>query len=364
MHFYESRVITSKDGIQLKSYANEHPEGFVIAKPKYIPRSKVSCETFQKRDMMGVPVNRFDYWSADEAGLRKYVESYRKAFPEYVYECPIHKRWFFGVPTSRIDQAPDTREGVQRLMKKGEDELDVYLKEVKEFLELLHDNGIKYSEMGITNSTLLGNYTYGRSDMDIMIFGKDNYWKFFHFIGEASHPLLRWRTVEEWQKYYATYNAGLNFSEKEFIWQSMRKRGDGLFGKTVFSVFGVEEPGETAVKWGEESYTPMGNITVKGKVMDCHHSIVRPGFYDIEDSKVIDGKDVPVKRIVTFARDFMAQAFKGEEVVANGVLEKVTPVNGEEYYRVVIGYFDSYFKNRGVEFIKVRRQDDTTPQEE
>ena len=52
----------------------------------------------------------------------------------------------------------------------------------------------------------------------------------------------------------------------------------------------------------------------------------------------------------------MAQAFKGETVVANGVVEKVTPVNGEEYHRLVIGYFDSYFKNRGSEFIKVRRQ--------
>ena len=359
MHFYESMVITSKDGMQLKSYANEHPDGFVIAKPKYIPQGKITCPGFQKRELRGVKVERFDYWAATPDELATYVDDFHNIYPTYIHNSPLHQRWFFGVPTSDIVEAPDTREGVRKLMKRDPKELDMYLTRVQEFLNVLHDSGLPYSVMGITNSTLLGTYTHGRSDMDILLFGKKNYWHFFDAISQVKHPLLGWKTLQEWQAYYASYNAGLNFTEKEFIWHSQRKRGDGLFGDIVFSVFGVEEPGETAVKWGTETYTPMGHATIKGIVTNDNNSIVRPGFYEIGNSTTITGKDVPVKKVVTFARDFMAQAREGETILANGVLEKVTPQNGNEYYQLVIGYFDSYFANRGVEFIKVKHAETT-----
>ena len=52
----------------------------------------------------------------------------------------------------------------------------------------------------------------------------------------------------------------------------------------------------------------------------------------------------------------MLQAFEGESIVAAGILEKVTPLkSGEEYYRIVIGYFESYTTRRGEEYIKVQR---------
>ncbi|MBI4021217.1 MAG: hypothetical protein HY369_03160 [Candidatus Aenigmarchaeota archaeon] len=355
MHFYESMAVTTKDGMQFKTYANEHPEGFVIAKPKYIPRAGISSDSFQKRDLDGVPVNRFDYWAASEQELRQYIEHFRKLYPYYFHDSPLHQRWFFGVPKTRIASYQDPKKGVQDLVRLPSEDLDTYSLRTQDFLNILHDHGLPYSAMGITNSTLLGNYTHGRSDIDIMVFGKENYWTFFDFIRDVRHPLLRWRTVEEWQKYFASYNAGLNFSEQEFIWHAQRKRGDGLFDNNVFSVFCVEEPGETAVPWGTERYTPVGTATVKGVVGDHFHSIVRPGFYGLDNSTVVQGLDVPVRQVVTFARDFMAQAFHGETLLAHGVLEKVTPVSGEEYYRVVVGYFDSYFTNRGTEFIKVKR---------
>jgi hypothetical protein len=52
----------------------------------------------------------------------------------------------------------------------------------------------------------------------------------------------------------------------------------------------------------------------------------------------------------------MMQVKKGEPVTAREMLEKVIPVNGdEEYYRITIGYFDSYLSRKGEEFIKTVR---------
>ena len=40
MHFYESSTITTKDGLHCQVYGNEHPDGRILVKPKYIPTNK------------------------------------------------------------------------------------------------------------------------------------------------------------------------------------------------------------------------------------------------------------------------------------------------------------------------------------
>jgi len=347
----------SDDGLQLKSYANDHPDGFVIAKPKYIPRQKIDCTGFQERNILGSDVRRFDYWAVDEKKLKQFIDDFRNAYPEYIYDSPLHNTWFMGVPKNKIAKLPDPKEGVKIILKMKESELDEYMARAQKFLHIMIDNGLKQDDIGVTNSTLLGTYTYGRSDIDIIVYGKKNYWKYIDFIQKAKHPWLRWKSLEEWKKYFASYNAGLFISEDEFIWHAKRKFIDVYFGETVVSVFGVENPDEISVKWGYEKYTPMGMATVKGRVKDGYNGVVRPGFYELENSRVIKGPDVKVEKVVTYARDFMLQVFKGEDVVASGILEKVEPLNGngDEHYRIVVGYFDSYTSRRGEEYIKADR---------
>ncbi len=355
MHYYESRVLTSKDGLQLKSYANEHPDGFIIAKPKYVPTTMLSCDAFQKRSLFGKDVNRVNVW-ADKKKLTNYFETFKKVYPDYVHESDLHGTWFFGIPEDKIESAPDPHEGTKRLMTAHFQELDEYKQRVYLFIQLLLDSGLKESDIGLTNSTLLGNYTYGRSDMDLIIFGKDNYWKAINFLKTAKHPMLRAKTIDEWKKYFSTYNSGLNFTEKEFIRHAQRKPADGFFGETVYSLFGVEEPKDITVPWGSEKYTRKGLATIRANVVNDYHAAVRPGFYEVEDAKVIEGnkENVKIKKVVTYARDFLLQAFPGETILATGMLEEVEPVNGEKYHRLVVGYFDMYLSDRREqEFIKV-----------
>jgi predicted nucleotidyltransferase len=53
-----------------------------------------------------------------------------------------------------------------------------------------------------------------------------------------------------------------------------------------------------------------------------------------------------VQKIVFYSRDYCMIAYPGEKIRACGVLEKVEPKQGEPYYRVVVGYFDSYITDR------------------
>lgn len=355
-HFYESVVIKTSDGMTFKSYANEHPDGFIIAKPKYIPVDKVRSSQMQLRKLDGQDVNRFNYW-VDQAELVRYIDGFRMAYPEYFYVSPHHGTWFFCVPRARVVDPVDPRLGVRRLLALPESSLDEYQKLTVSMIKFIEKSGIGVNSIGITNSTLLGNYTHGKSDIDIMIFGTQNYWTVNKFLKARKHPLIRAKTLKEWQDYFKTYNAGLNFSEEDFIWHVQRKLSDGYIGDTVFSLFGVEEPGEIKVGWEDETATRLGLVTVEGRVVDDFHSVVRPGYYIIE-GRVIDdpGKSsIKVTKVLTFARDFMLQAFKGETLVARGVLERVVNnKTGESHYRVSVGYFDSYVERMGQEFIKVK----------
>lgn len=365
MHFYESTLIDTVDGFQCKSYANEHPNGHVIVKLKYIPKDILDEEGLKHRFLFEKCLVRFNLFAKKEK-VASYLEQFRKKFPEYIYESAIHKNWFFAVPEDRIKTIHDGRKGLKELLSIPKKDLDEYLSLVVQLVEFLCKSGIKPENLGITHSTLLGNYTYGKSDIDIIIYGKKNGWKVYDYLKTAKHEKLKWKSDEEWAEYYKEHKTSesSHFTEEEYIRHMRRKRYEGMFDNTVFTLFAVEEPNETWFKWGEETYEPVGTATIEGEVTDNYNSIVRPGCYEIKNGKLaeenheflkIDNK-IPIKRIVTYSLPFMHQAFAGEKIRACGLLELVKTKAGK-YYRIVVGYFDAYISDRREkEFIKAEVQ--------
>ena len=363
-YFPESTLIDTVDGFQCKSYACEHPPGYIIVKPKYIPADALTGEGLKYRFLFEQSLIRFNLFAKKEV-LTQYLEQFRKKYPSYIYDCPLHKNWFFVVPVDKIKQVHDPKKGLQELLKVPKKDLDPYLTLVQELVDLLSKSGVDAGNMGITHSTLLGNYTFGKSDIDITVYGNENGWKIMEYLKNAAHPLLRWKSEKEWREYYQEHKTSesAHFTENEYAYHMNRKRYEGTFGETVFTIFISEFEEETWFKWGEESYEPIGVATVKGKVVDHTHSHVRPGYYEITDGEImeLEGthqknilKDVSIKRVVTYSIPFIQQALAGEMLKACGLLELVTPKKGEKYYRIVVGYFDAYVSDRREkEYIKV-----------
>ena len=361
VHFYESTLIDTNDGLQCKSYSNEHPEGYVIVKPKYIPKDAIKGEGLKYRFLFEKCMVRFNLFAKKEK-LMLYLDQFKKKFPDYIYHCKDTKNWFFAVPKQKIKTIHDSRKGLSELMQVPTKDLDEYLVLVRELVEFLTKSGVNVNDLGITHSTLMGNYTPGKSDIDIIIYGKGNGWKILDYLKAAKHKKLHWKTDKEWAEYYQEHKTSesSHFTEQEYVKHMARKRYEGMFGGTVFTLFTVEEKDETWFKWGEDKFEPLGTVTIKGKVIDHYNSHVRPGYYEIKDGEVVDKEDnvqvdssIPIKRVVTFSIPFVQQAIKGEEITACGLFELVTPKSGEKYYRVVIGYFDAYITDRREkEFIK------------
>ncbi len=343
-YFYEGALIDSNDDIQFKIYSNSHPKGFIIAKPKYIPDEKLNLVGLKKRFLFGKCVFRFNLFN-DKEIVEKNLDEIRKKTPYYIYECEKHKNWFLGVPIDKIKKFYDTKQGLKELLRVPMEDLDFYLKATRKMIDILIEAGISTNNLGISHSTLLGNYTPGKSDIDILIFGIENGWKAIKYLEQIKNPSLTWKSREDWARYYRDRIVSQNYSENEYVENMVRKKDDGFIDGNVFSLFCIENEDELWYDW-ESKHEPLGTIKIRAKVKDEYYSIVRPGFYELENSVILEGyENVPIKRVVVWARPFNLQAKKGEQIEACGLLEKIKSEK-EEFYQIVIGYFDAYITER------------------
>jgi len=356
MHFYESSIITTKDGLHCQVYGNEHPIDRILVKPKYIPTNKIICDDLNYRFISGKKMNRLNLWT-DKKALKEYLVKFKEAYTNYVFKSQFHdkERLFFGIPIDNIERVYFPRTGLSELMSMPKDSLDDHLKTVYDFVQFLLKGDLRIKDLGLTYSTLMGHYVSKISDINIVVYGKKNFWKLMRHLEVAEHPLLKWKEKEQWMKFYNKRNRFKIFDPDQFLIDMQRKKSEGYFNDTLFVIFAVEKEEETWFKWGEEKYESLGLVEVQGIVTDNFSSVVRPGFYGIKDSKIINNEkiDVDVKKIVFYSRDYCMLAYPGEKINACGLLEKVIPKTGESYYRVVVGYFDAYVdERREKEFIR------------
>ncbi|MBW2976256.1 hypothetical protein KY347_02310 [Candidatus Woesearchaeota archaeon] len=359
MHFYESSIITTTDGLYCQVYGNEHPEGKILVKPKYVPTGKISSDDMPYRFISGRKMNRLNLWIEPEK-LKIYISNFSRAYQHYIYKSIVHSDspLFFAVPRDYIERVYSPREGLSDLMSMPKENLDEHLETVFELIKFLLESGIELNDLGITYSTLMGHYSPNISDINIVVYGKDKFWGLMKYLQDAKHKDLRWKTYDEWKQFYKKRNRHIIHKEEIYIENMYRKKSEGFFRKTLFIIFAVENADETWFKWGEEIYNRIGTAKFEGKATGNKNSVVRPGYYEVADSKFISGdeacKGMPIKKAVFYSRDYCMLAYPGEKIEFSGVVEEVVPKKGEKYYRLVIGYFDSYLcKRRDEEYIRV-----------
>ena len=359
MHFYESSIITTTDGLYCQVYGNEHPDGKILIKPKYIPTDKISSDVLPYRFISGRKMNRLNLW-IETGKLKDYISDFIKNYPHYIYKSEVHSKspLFFAVPKKYIERVYSPRDGLADIMGIPKKDLDEHLKTVYEFIEFLLESGIELKDLGVTYSTLMGHYSQNISDINIVVYGKNKFWKLMEYLQNAKNKNLRWKNYEEWETFYKKRNRHIVHKKEIYIENMYRKKSEGFFKETLFIIFAVENPDEVCFKWGEEKYNSIGVAKFKGKVIDNHNSVVRPGFYEIADAEFVSGdevcKNLPVKKVVFYSRDYCMLAYPDEKIEASGIVEEVVPKSGEKYYRIVIGYFDVYLsKRRDEEYIMV-----------
>ncbi len=351
MRSYRDRdFIESIDNLVFCVIGNIHPEDRVVSYLKYVAGYRSSIRVKWSRN--GIEYGRIlPYYSA--IGVSKTMDFLRRYYPYYIVFDKYRSIELIEVPRDRIKVHYKPEERAMEVVGDPKDPLEEL---AKDLIENLSDRSmVKVKDFGITGSILLKIHNLRYSDIDLIVYGRENSYRARDTLKELfkdsrsgfSKPsgdmLIEWAkditrihplTIDEAMKLY-----------RDIKWNRALYRG------RQFSIHPVKTEGEVSGRWEDKIYRPIGLATIRAMVIDATDSIFMPATYVIDDVHIIDGPSTPSKIgfVVSYEGLYIDIAREGEYIIAHGKIEHVTDLrSGEEYCQLTIGAYEA----RGKDYIK------------
>jgi predicted nucleotidyltransferase len=303
-------------------------------------------------------------WGRDEKRfsrvLRKYtIPSLLETFrylevncPRYLFHSPVDNITVTAVPHPNIKEHFKPEEKLSQLRQAPQ--LDHLQKKLVRFTRFLEEtSGVPGESFGVTGSLLLGIHQPTFSDLDVTVYGVKESWVLRKALTEnagSGMPMkrLEGKALQEWGiKKARLYPLSLGEALKIYD----RKWNLGVFEDTWVSIHPVKLESEVTGEYGEATYHPCGQVTIRAVVGDNIGCLLLPSVYKIKDVEVVDGPRLGrVTEVVSYESLYDSLAENGEIIQARGKLERVTEKGtSREHYRVLVGSPEG----EGKEYIKL-----------
>jgi predicted nucleotidyltransferase len=327
MRAREGDLIKTKDNVIFDVKGLVHPPNKVIAFPRFIPSPQGSRG--HRKDLYGKVYSlpeRFKFLEQNSPDLIVHDP----VFDEVLCEVPIDTIKKHYKPIEKLRQLRSSKT-LGNLERKA-----VQLAET--FKEAAN---IPWSSMGISGSLLVGLHTL-KSDIDPVVYGVENCHKVYTALqsllkDEGSHfkPYSR----EDLRALFDFRSKDTIMSFEDFAAIESRKAFQGKFRETDYFIRFLKDWNQINDQYGDVCYKNLGYAKITARIADDSEALFTPCTYRIESVKVIAGSRLqPILEIVSFRGRFCAQAKKGESIVAQGKVERVTDKKKErEYSRIIIG---------------------------
>jgi predicted nucleotidyltransferase len=344
MKLRDRDAILTEDGIIFRVYGYIHPSGAYVCDPEYA--SPTVFRSTNPRARRGENEPLYYKFFADEGMKLVFNE-----FPRYtVFYEPLQKS-LVGVKEEDITEVRKPDVGLRRVLAEEPD--DVLLKALQDLLERVSfQSGLTEQDFGVFGSLLHGFYHPSLSDLDFIVYGREN----VNRLCEALEALYRQDSSlrNEFDSMKAVESKDwkfLNYSLEEYVWHQRRKMIYAYFdspdaGRVVKAEF------EPVKDWKEirNEYNPSARIFhvswVKAivEVTDDKDAPFIPSIYQIEVKDVLDGPEVEdITRIFSYMEEYRMQAKVGERVLVEGNLEKV--VTGDNvFHQITLSYGPRYYE--------------------
>lgn len=343
--FRDRDFLQTKEGFFFCVIGQIHPSKRVISYIKYIPsesglwgNSKKNYERiFQKYTIPNL-MKTFDYLEQN--------------YPQYIFYSPVDKITLTAVPHEYIIKHFKPEQKLTQLRQNKN--LDSLQNKLIRFTKILEEiSNLSKETFGVTGSLLIDIHNFSFSDLDIIVYGKKESWILKKVLTENSGSKLPMKhlqgvVLKEW---CIKKTAQYPLSYKEALKLYERKWNLGIFEGRWVSIHPVKLENEIRIKYGQESYSSNGQVTIKAVVVDNSDSIFLPAIYKINNVNFLTGCQVDkVTEIVSYEGLYDSLADNGEQIEVKGKLEKV--VNHETrqtHYRVLVGSSEG----NGKEYIKL-----------
>ncbi len=270
----------------------------------------------------------------------------RGKYPHYIYYDYVFGEWLEGVPNRLIKRHyKPTQKTLDILKKQNPSNIET---QALKLIQAIHDSsGVSLKNLGISGSILVDLCTSG-SDIDIIVYGKKNCLS----VHESLKILLSGRKsgfspygLNDLKRLYDFRLKDTWMPFDRFCESERRKSFQGKFMGRDFFVRFIVDWDEVDEVYGDRIYRRVGYAKIKARVEDDEDSIFTPSKYLISNVRILEGtRNIPLPReIVSFRGRFCEQARKGEWIIAQGKIEKVTMKDRGEYYRMILGAKPSDF---------------------
>lgn len=327
MKLREGDFLETTEGFIFDVKGFSHPPDRVIAYLRYVP------DTVGSRVRLGVRYRKV-------YSLRDRERFLRENAPIYIFRSPVFNMEMQGVPLDRIRQIYNPQLKIKQLLESGvKDNVE---RDALEFVKLLSTRSkVPLGSMGLSGSILVDLHNEN-SDIDLIVYGRENSLRVYRVLEDlmSEDTDVKPYDYNELIKLYEFRSQDTSIPFKAFLQIESRKRIQGKFMGRSFFIRFLYDWDEISEKYGDRIYEPIGFCTVKAEILDDSESIFTPCRYIISNVQFLSGVKVDpsqVREIYSFRGRFCEQAKVGDTVKASGKLEKVTCLNGESWFRIVVG---------------------------
>lgn len=275
-------------------------------------------------------------------------------YPHYLFHSTHYNITLTAVPHQYITKHFKPPKKLEKL--RNTKKLDPLQQKLLNLCELLTEkSGVPQTSLGVTGSILLDIHNPKFSDIDITVYGLKNSLALKKALTEThpkNSPLKRFKTteVQSWlRKKIREHPLTLQDAMKIY----KRKWNIGTFQNTRFSIHPIKPQNEVREKYGDKTYYPLGQITIRAVVKENRDYLFLPAVYRVHKVNILNGPSsntLNIKEIVSYESLYDSLAEIGESIIAKGKLERVVENRtGIEYHRVLVGSPEG----KGNEFIKL-----------
>jgi len=317
-HPCEGFAVETAEGLIFTVKGLIHPRDRLIAYLRYLP------DQAGDRNRDGIVYRRIYRFEEQQQILKR-------DFPYYLGKDPC-----FGIPvqwveTHKIRRVYDPRKRLEEISRFGA--RDRTERKVAAFAELLLNSaGIDLPSFGISGSVLL-NLHLPESDLDFIVYGEQQslavHGALDRLLDKGAEDSVRRLNRKEMSTLHDAHRPDTPLSFENFASLQDRKVNEGLFQGRPYFIRFVKHPSQFDQRYNDPRYKPLGNVTIRAKIIDDRDAIFTPCTYQIDDVKFIRGKPVAdLCEIASFRGRFTDQVRTGELASARGNLERVIPCVG------------------------------------
>lgn len=338
--------IITKEGLIFRVFGYTHPDNAYVCDVEYAPAALFKSDN--PKAFRGDAQNAFYKFFEDEGW-----SFLQKNFQQYMIFHEMLQKRIVGVNQTQIAEAKHPEVELWKLVSlEKKDELVAATCRVLNVVKQC--SGLSLKDFGVFGSMLHGFHNSRFSDIDLIVYGRDNTEKLcdaLRDLYEDSTSVLR--NEFETDKPVVTKNWRFqNLTLQEYVWHQRRKMIYALFndaesGRTIKSEF------EPVKNWSEiineyNSETKMvqrGWVKMVARVTDDFDSPFIPSTYGIEPLEVLEGSKeaLEAERIVSYLEEYRMQVRRDEVVYVEGNLEEGRALN-RSFHQIALTYCPRYYE--------------------